>query len=734
MTVALRARLGAAVATAPSVTTGSISYASTLDAGLTDLHAHYAYDSEKASLPIVVIMHGFADEASDVASAIMEDMAEYGFFALAVGMRGRDAASGTPDVSGRELHDIIDAVEYVKSNHASVVDGDRVHLAGYSGGGGNALALAAKAPDYFTVLASHFGISDYGYDATYGWGEQETSRQEQLADWVSYRARSGWAGTEDVNLDAYRSRNTIEAIALNRTGGHLYLFHDDQDSVVDVTQSSRVKDAFDAESNTAYTYDETTTGDDPRWEHDLPHPDGDPEGPSGGAPVRHTRDTWGPPILNETVTPWTVSETGNARVIGYMITKRFEIWLGDGTEHVADLTYDTTTGEYTVTPLTGEVEVTITQGDRTAIETTDSATTIRLDYVHDAFTDADDTNLAAHSPDTDAEGGGWGLAQGTYEIQSDRAARNVTTADVTDGISIDAGVAEHVLRAKVRTGTSTGPAGVTTRAADQNNHFWAGINSDLDTLLIIERTSGSATIVESAAHAFSAETTFDLKVTTTATSITIEVDGETLVHGSTSKNTNTRVGIATPSTDATVESEDAERWWDDFRVSPLPPQDTELATWQDGVNVTTSPGEIQKTGGSSATWDAGARSVQEIASGGGSVTAELLPGGATRNLIFGLADADPDQDFASIKHGLFLGHNSGDVFVFESGTNEATVTTWADGDEFTIELDGGTVNYKKNGTTVHTSTSTLSYPVFVDVSIYEDDAGLQGVTLTGDWA
>lgn len=544
----------------PSLIAGNFVYGSTIDPAATYLFAKYAYVSGSRR-PILVVMHGFQDGAAAATDAIMVDMAEAGFFAVAVGMRGRDNANGTPDVSGRETHDIIDAVEYVKAHFGQSVNPDSVHVTGYSGGGGNALALACKAPDYFSVVASHFGMSDYGYDETDGWGEQSPARQATLAEWIGAKARDAWAGGEPVNLNAYRARNAVEAIALNRVGGHVYLFHDDQDTNVSVSHSENVADAFASESNVRATLNVTTATDSPRWLHGMPHPVGDPDTPAG-APVRFTRDVWGPAAL--AAEPWIVPTTGTMRVLGYLKTKRFEVWLGDGTEHVADLTYDTDASAYTVTPLTGEVEVTVMQDGRSTTKTISTETTLTvLPVFFDSFTAENGTNLLIHSPDRDVVGGGWGLSSGTWQIQGG-CARRVGAGAANNGITTDVGVSEHRIECVVP--SDPGGVLVSTRVQDQDNYFAAGVNSARSHVVILERTAGSSEIRNQLTHAFTPDAGYLLVVTTTATGIKVEVDGRTLTYASTDKNTNTRVGLQASSVST---SGDTDRLWDDFAVWPL---------------------------------------------------------------------------------------------------------------------------------------------------------------------
>ena len=71
-------------------------------------------------------------------------------------------SDGVPDANGWELNDIVDAVECAKRLYPEHVLSDPVYAMGHSGGGGNAMGLVGKFPDYFTAVYAGSGMSDYG--------------------------------------------------------------------------------------------------------------------------------------------------------------------------------------------------------------------------------------------------------------------------------------------------------------------------------------------------------------------------------------------------------------------------------------------------------------------------------------------------------------------------------------------------------------------------------------------
>lgn len=345
----------------------------------------FEYSNSENTKPVLIAMHGYTDVAILLGADFYTRMANLGFFVLGVQMRGRQLSTGTRDSSGQEIYDIYDVYQNILTQMSSlgaIVDSSKVCIVGHSGGGGNTYSFVTKFPDLCAAAVINFGMSDYGYDSTYSWYIQEPSRQAQL--------NSDVGSPRTSFLNEYRTRNSVEAIAKNYNGT-LFIFHDDQDTAVDIPQSSRVKDAFNAEgkiiqetkynpinSNTQLYYSITTTSDSPRWIH---------ANPTGSNSIIQAEPQWTPTLLN--ASPFEVSPSGTIRILGWVRTKKFFIMLGNGTvandgkTRCADLTYDWINNSYTITPLlesgaTDEtVEITVIGGahsGKTASGTISTAT------------------------------------------------------------------------------------------------------------------------------------------------------------------------------------------------------------------------------------------------------------------------------------------------------------------------------------------------------------------------
>lgn len=299
-------------------TNSSFTHGSSID-NIPNLYAKYCYDNGMSNSPILVVMHGYDQEAADFTEGTMERFASYGFFVLAVGMRSKDGASGTKDSSGRELHDIKEAIDYLRENFPSQAHPQKCAIVGYSGGGGNVLAMCVKFPDLFTCRIVHFGMSDYGYDATNGWYYTNTSFQANISASIG--------GVPGSFPNEYKSRSTLinNAIAVNAIS-KIYLFHDSGDASVSVIHSRLVEDAFELEDKeNLVKYNESNSGSATRWLHALPN---------GAAAVVNSEAIWKVPALNSC--PVRIPNIGRFIVQGYLITKQFELWLGNNTDSTKD--------------------------------------------------------------------------------------------------------------------------------------------------------------------------------------------------------------------------------------------------------------------------------------------------------------------------------------------------------------------------------------------------------------
>jgi hypothetical protein len=144
--------------------------------------------------------------------------------------------------------------------------------------------------------------------------------------------------------------------------------------------------------------------------------------------------------------------------------------------------------------------------------------------------------------------------------------------------------------------------------------------------------------------------------------------------------------------------------------------------WQNMGNVIRSGNKLIAT---TSTWgNAGAASIQTLAAGQNGWV-ECLTSETTTGRIFGLSDTNPDLGYASIRYG-FQQSPSG-LYVIESGAQTLLSTTFNPGEILTIERVGSVINYKRNGSTVKSTSGALTTPLFIDIAMNNIDGTLVGL-------
>lgn len=311
----------------------TLHYASSIDP-LPDLRARVVIPPGADRLPIIVLMHGFTLDAASFTDDTYHRFASSGGGSIVIGvdMRGRGGSSGKPDAGGREIHDIVDAIDAVVERHANRVMPGAVHLIGYSGGGANVLSAAGRFPDRFASVNAFFPIADYGFDRTLGWWWQCSVRQrEKLTEWIGTR--------DDATAGAYASRAPIFAIG-NFRGAPLRLFHDRGDNNVPPSHSLAMRDeAARAGVPNVDTFISEPT-DAVRWIHGAPN---------GDAPVRHAEPRMLADIAPMSKLALPLVPRGRLAIAGYLVTREFTVWLGNGTTARGWIDYDLAARKFEIT-------------------------------------------------------------------------------------------------------------------------------------------------------------------------------------------------------------------------------------------------------------------------------------------------------------------------------------------------------------------------------------------------
>ncbi len=127
-------------------------------------------------------------------------------------------------------------------------------------------------------------------------------------------------------------------------------------------------------------------------------------------------------------------------------------------------------------------------------------------------------------------------------------------------------------------------------------------------------------------------------------------------------------------------------------------------------------------------WTAGAISSRRIASGDGA--AEYPVTDLATYAMFGLSHGDTDATFADIDFALYTYPVTGELVVYENGAYRAGLGAYALGDRLEVAVEDGTVTYWKNGVLLYTSATSATYPLVLDVSLYE--GSIEGARLSGN--
>lgn len=144
-------------------------------------------------------------------------------------------------------------------------------------------------------------------------------------------------------------------------------------------------------------------------------------------------------------------------------------------------------------------------------------------------------------------------------------------------------------------------------------------------------------------------------------------------------------------------------------------------TWAKVVNVTATGNTIQKTGGVSYAWDAGAISTQEVAAG--NLYAQSTADSIDYYTMFGLSHSETTAGYDDIDFAVYLA--GGAIKVFELGNQVGTTYgTYVAGDVFKVAVTGNVVTYSKNDVAFYTSTATPVYPLHFDSSISDPNASI----------
>ncbi|MCS7073451.1 MAG: S9 family peptidase [Bacteroidia bacterium] len=307
------------------------------------LRAELNWNDTVQFAPMVVIMHGFSPATGNFES--MRPYAQWfrskGMVAISVSMRGRDGSQGKRDSGGLEIYDIYDAIEATKKKLIGKVNPNKILIVGFSGGGGNVFSAVTRFPDYFRAAAAFFPMTDYGWDTTNAWffkGASENHQKQLIQDIGDPRSLD-----PNVRLK-YLARSAVRA-AINPKQTEFHAFVNVQETICPkenlIAYEQVMKTVLKTELPFHIHYggvgiyeDLNRNGKKEKDEHiTFPH---------DGFTIRNLEiaGLWFlDRFLNDKIKQPVILQSDSLWISGFLKTKAFEVWVGDGQEAASAITY-----------------------------------------------------------------------------------------------------------------------------------------------------------------------------------------------------------------------------------------------------------------------------------------------------------------------------------------------------------------------------------------------------------
>jgi PKD repeat protein len=151
------------------------------------------------------------------------------------------------------------------------------------------------------------------------------------------------------------------------------------------------------------------------------------------------------------------------------------------------------------------------------------------------------------------------------------------------------------------------------------------------------------------------------------------------------------------------------------------------------LGTTTGANSIMK-GATTFAWDSGGIATQVLSSGDGFL--EFSAQQTNTAVLAGFGDGSTTYDKSHVQFGIRLDSN-GQMAAMENGSQIGTsIGTYVAGDRFRVEVQNGTVRYRKNGAQMYVSQNAPTFPLIVQACLFNQggmikDAVIGGTNITG---
>jgi pimeloyl-ACP methyl ester carboxylesterase len=235
-------------------------------------------------------------------------LAPKGVVALAPDMRGKGKSAGRWDSGGLDVLDILDAVLAAVRAFPGEVDARNLNIVGYSGGGGNAIACAVRFPDLFQTAASFFGIADYAWWHRHGGRPDCKAAMEEVL-----------GGGPEAEPELYAARNAVPAAA--NALARMHFLWDAEEKQCPPLGVEDFLSAYERAGGSRATRHVSRPGDAQRWLHGYRTDHADIGDPADALFL--------PDVLAPKAASPQLPERGRLVVPGYLVTRRFAVWIGE---------------------------------------------------------------------------------------------------------------------------------------------------------------------------------------------------------------------------------------------------------------------------------------------------------------------------------------------------------------------------------------------------------------------
>ncbi len=347
------------IATAASVTEIK-TYQSTISTdaqgAALNLKMEVNYNNAVSNAPVMVTTHQYSDDPGlfDMVRPNAQQLRDQGFFVITVAMRGRMGSGGVRDSGGLEIYDIFDAVEAAKAQYGSFINPNNINITGYSGGGGNTMAALTKFPDYFRTGGAFYGMSDYGYDLTNGWYNNGAASNHK----TQLDTDIGNPNTPTALITSRYMARASNLASRNNPYSEIHFFvNSDEPTCPPINDTSYRNNAIAAASftgefskitihtGTAGTYQDFNGNgsNDSNEQQYWPHTTLTTDQQWSGLSWYLSR------VLNGSIPAPVLNTSDNLFVAGFVRTKKFSFFVGDGQNGAGSLIYALSAGVKTFT-------------------------------------------------------------------------------------------------------------------------------------------------------------------------------------------------------------------------------------------------------------------------------------------------------------------------------------------------------------------------------------------------